>query len=470
MQPSQEKEIIEFMFITGCQDENKALQYFQMSNNNLESAIQLFYDLEGHPSLNSQSSFQSQASSQQQHQNQQKHLGQQDVKDVNTMIFNQNNPPPDLIRQRSAPDTNLMERYKLYQEQKRANDDGILKKTFKYGWNVITYLFKKGPNHGLDFQSYLQKQQIQTTINFQMGNFTDNIRKAHEEAKPLLIYLHNQQSLYTFQKMISSKTLAQIINKNYQIVGFLESPQVYEQLPVKPQPPTILIYRLDLTQQAVLMDTINLTPESNFEELAAKLKQIKGQFNKQFILEDSIKKEVDGPSQYLPNYNGYQYQRQQQYNQTRQQDIEREQLIQQQQEAYRIAEQLASEKKRKELEIIQNEQNKLVQQQQLSEQRLLQKATMLSNLPNEPEGEDGIEILFRFINATRTRRFNLDDKIQSIFDFALSQEDDCFNDPNSNIDLIQNFPRLSLKDKKDENISDVFTDSTKIQLIVEEFD
>lgn len=87
---------------------------------------------------------------------------------------------------------------------------------------------------------------------------------------------------------------------------------------------------------------------------------------------------------------------------------------------------------------------------------------MLSNLPDEPEGEEGIEILYRFMHATRTRRFNFNDKIQSIFEFALSQEDDCFNDPNSNIDLIQNFPRLSLKDKKDDIISDVFTDANKV--------
>lgn len=42
---------------------------------------------------------------------------------------------------------------------------------------------------------------------------------------------------------------------------------------------------------------------------------------------------------------------------------------------------------------------------------MLQKATMLSNLPDEPEGEEGIEILFRFVHATKTRRFHFNNKI-----------------------------------------------------------
>ncbi|CAD8149022.1 unnamed protein product [Paramecium pentaurelia] len=467
MQATQEKDILDFMALTGCQDEQKALQYIQMGDNNLENAIQLYLDLEGQPTLSQQSSVQSQKSPQQ--QNQQQYLNQQDVKEVNTMIFNQNNPPPELIRQRSAPDTTLIEKYKKYQEDKRANDDGILKKTFKFGWSAITYIFKRETNHGMAFQTFIQQQQIQTDINFQMGNFQDNLKRAHEETKPLLIYLHNQQSLYTFENMINSKTFVQIVNKNYHIVGFLESPQVYDLLPVKPQPPTLLIYRLDLTEQPILMDTIHLSPESNFQELAGKLKSLKGQFNKQFIMEDQVKREFNIPQQYIPNFYGQQ--QQQQYSQRRQQDVqqrEREQLIKQQQEAYRIAEQQAAEKKRREQEQKQQQENKLLEQQQLSEQRLLQKATILSNLPDEPENEEGIEILFRFENSNKTRRFNFNDKIQSIFDFALSQEDDCFNDPNSNIDLIQSFPRLSLKDKKDEIISDVFTDSNKVQLIVEE--
>ncbi|CAD8048215.1 unnamed protein product [Paramecium sonneborni] len=474
MQPSQEKLIVEFMSLTECQDEQKALQYLQMSNNNLENAAQLYFDLEGYqPNLKSQSSFSSQQSQQQQYQNQNQQISQQDVKDVNTMIFNQNNPPPELIRQQSAPDVDLVEKYKKYQQNKRANDDGILKKTLKLGLNALKYIFKRGPNHGIDFQRYLQQQQIQTTINFQMGNFSDNLKNAYEEIKPLLVYIHNQESLLIFQKMISCQTLVQMLNKHYRIVGFLENPQVYEQLPLKPQPPTFLIFRLDLTEQNVLMDTINLTFETNYEDLAGKLKLLKGQFNKQLILEDQAKNQVDVQLQYLPNYNGQQYQRQQQQNERRQldkQQRERELLIQQQQEAYRIAEQQVQEKRRKEQELMQNEQNKLFEQQQLSEQRLLQKATMLSNLPDEPQGEDGIEILFRFLNAKRTRRFNLNDKIQSIFDFVQSQEDDCFNDPNSNIDLIQNFPRLALKDKKELTISDVFTDSNMVQLIVEEYE
>ncbi|CAK90876.1 unnamed protein product (macronuclear) [Paramecium tetraurelia] len=470
MQPAQEKDILDFMTLTGCQDEQKAMQYLQMGDNKLENAIQLYLDLEGQPVLSQQSSVQSTKSPYV--QNQQQFLNQNDVKEVNTMIFNENNPPPELIRQRSAPDSSLAEKYKKYQEDKRANDDGIIKKTFKYGWNALTYIFKREPNYGLIFQTYIQQQQIQTAINFQMGNFNDNLKRAHEETKPLLIYLHNQQALFTFEKMINCKNFVTIIQRNYHIVGFLESPQVYELLPVKPQPPTLLIYRLDLTEQAILMDTVQLSPETNFEELAIKLKILKGQFNKQFIVEDQVKREFNAP-QYVPNYYGQQQQQQQQQQnfERRQQEIqqrEREQLIRQQQEAYRIAEQQAAEKKRKEQELKQLEEHRLLEQQQLSEIRLLQKATMLSNLPDEPEGEEGIEILYRFMHATRTRRFNFNDKIQSIFEFALSQEDDCFNDPNSNIDLIQNFPRLSLKDKKDDIISDVFTDANKVQLIVEE--
>lgn len=83
---------------------------------------------------------------------------------VNTMIFNQNNPPPELIRQRSAPDATLIEKYKKYQEDKRANDDGILKKTFKFGWSAITYLciqfimkilVKRETNYGMAFQTFI---------------------------------------------------------------------------------------------------------------------------------------------------------------------------------------------------------------------------------------------------------------------------------------------------------------------------
>ncbi|CAD8043473.1 unnamed protein product [Paramecium primaurelia] len=467
MQPFQEKDILDFMALTGCQDELKAYEYIQMGDNNLENAIQLYLELEGQPNLSQQSSYQSQNLSQP--QNQQKVYNQQDIKDVNTMIFNQNNPPPDLIRQRSAPDTNLIERYKKYQEEKRANDDGILKKSLKYGWKALTSIFQLEKNHGIEFQTYLQQQQIQTIVNFQMGNFIDNLQKAHQESKPLLIYLHNQQSLLSLQKMISNKNFVQIVNRHYRIVGFLQSPQVDDQLPVKPEPPSFLIYRLDLTEQPVLIDTINLTLDSNFEELAVQLKIQKGQFTKQFILEEQVKRQVDTPSQYLPNYYGQQ-QQQKQF-ERRQQDIkqrEREQLIQQQQEAYRSAEQQVSEKKRIKQELQQQEKNKLFEQQQLNEIRLLQKATILSNLPDEPNDEEGIEILFRFPYATKSRRFHFNEKISSIFEYAMCQEDDCFNDPNQKIDLIQNFPRLSLQDKQDQIISDIFTDSNKIQLIVEE--
>ncbi|CAD8050650.1 unnamed protein product [Paramecium sonneborni] len=89
-------------------------------------------------------------------------------------------------------------------------------------------------------------------------------------------------------------------------------------------------------------------------------------------------------------------------------------------------------------------------------------------MPEEPEQYSGIQILFRFTNATRTRRFNFNDEIQILFDFVESQEDDCFHDPYAQFDLIKNFPRLSLKNKTEWMISEVFIDSEKEQLIVDE--
>ncbi|CAK70963.1 unnamed protein product (macronuclear) [Paramecium tetraurelia] len=459
--PSSEEDILNFMAVTGCQDYQKAQSYIQMAENKLDNAIQLYMDFEGGQGQSAQQKTQ-------QDQQQQRSTIQETPKG-NVQRSNQGNS-------RQPQDVALIEKYRKYQEEKRAKDEGIMKKTLQMGANLFSYFFNNPPNYGNEFLQYLKQHQIQTEIAFQSGNFKDKMQKANEETRPLLVYLHNHQSLLILQKMSSCKPLTTILNRNYNIVGFLNSPQAYEQMPNKPDPPAILIYKLDIVDEVVLMEQFSLSIDTNFEEVAQKIKTLRAAFNKEYIYIENIKKEVNSPNQ--PNLNHSQYyqqsfhqvQQQQQSQVQRQKEDQRERdlLIQQQKEAYRFAEQQAIEKKRKDEELRLQEQAKQLEQQQKEEQRLLKKAQLLSNLPEEPQNSEGISILFRFINATRTRRFHFNDKIQVLFDFVESQEDDCFNDPHSKIDLIQNYPRLSLKDKTESIISEVFVDSEMEQLIVDE--
>ncbi|CAD8143175.1 unnamed protein product [Paramecium pentaurelia] len=464
--PSSEESIINFMAVTGCQDYQKAQSYIQMAENKLDTAIQLYLDFEG---------VQSQTTQQKTQQDQQQQRSNiQETPKGNVQSSNQS-------IQRQPQDVALIEKYRKYQEEKRANEDGIIKKTFQYGANFISYFFKNAPNYGNEFLKYLKQHQIQTEIAFQSGNFLEKLKIANEETRPLLVYIHNHQSLMILQKMSNCKAFVTNINRNYNIIGLLSSPQVYEQLPNKPDPPAILIYKLDIVDEVALMEQISLSIDTNFEETAQKIKQIRAAFNKEYIYIENIKKEVNSPNQFNQNYYHQNYhqnqqlfhhvQQQQQPSQVQRQredQRQRELLLQQQKEAYHYAEQQAMEKKRKDEELRQQEQAKLIEQQQKEEQRLLQKAQLLSNLPEEPQNSEGISILFRFVNATRTRRFNFNDKIQILFDFVQSQEDDCFHDPYAKIDLIQNFPRLSLKDKTESPIKEVFIDSEMEQLIVDE--
>lgn len=43
------------------------------------------------------------------------------------------------------------------------------------------------------------------------------------------------------------------------------------------------------------METIYLNESTNFEELTKKIKQIKGEFNKQYMIEGKVKKEIEEP-------------------------------------------------------------------------------------------------------------------------------------------------------------------------------
>ncbi|CAD8134060.1 unnamed protein product [Paramecium pentaurelia] len=459
---SSEDNINSFMAVTGCQDYQKALSYIQMAENKLDTAIQLYMDFEGGQSQ----SFQQKT---QQDQQQQRSTIQETPKGIVQSSYQGISRQPQ--------DIALIEKYRKYYEEKRLKDDGIMKKTFQLGANFISNIFNYAPNYGNEFLKYLQQHQIQKDIAFKSGNFQDQLKLANQETRPLLVYLHNLQSLMILQKMSNCKSLVTNLNKNYNIVGFLSSAQVYEQLPNKPDPPAILIYKLDIVDEVVLMEHIPLSIDTNFEEITQKIKQIRATFNKEYIYTENIKKEVTSPNQFNQNYyhqnqqNFHHVQQQQQQIQNQRQKEEQKQrdlLIQQQKEAYRYAEQQAMEKKRKDEELRLQEQAKQFEQQQKEEQRLLQKAQLLSNLPEEPQNQQGISILFRFINATRTRRFNFNDKIQVLFDFVQSQEDDCFHDPYAKIDLIQNFPRLSLKDKIEFTISEVFIDSEMEQIIVDE--
>ncbi|CAD8212295.1 unnamed protein product [Paramecium octaurelia] len=459
-----EEKITNFMTITGCQDYQKAQSYIQMAQNNLDNAIQLYFDFEG---------VQSQGTQQkpQQDQLQQRSTTQETSQGI-VQNFNQSN-------RRQPQDIALIEKYRIYHEEKRAKE-GIINKTFQIGASLVSYFFKNAPNYGSEFLKYLQQHQIQTQIQFQSGNFQDKLKKANEETRPLLVYLHNHQSLLILQKMSDCKPFVTNLNKNYLILGLLNSPQVIEKLPNKPEPPTILIYKLDIVDEVVLMDQISLSIDTNFEETAQKIKTIRAAFNKEYIYIENLKKEVNSPNQPNLNYyynsqHSFHHVQQQQQTQTQGQvqkqkedQRERDLLIQQQKEAYRFAEQQAILKKQRDEEQRLQEQAKQFEEQQKEEQRLLKKAQLLSNLPEEPANTQGISILFRFVNATRTRRFNFSDKIQVLFDFVESQEDDCFNDPHAKIDLIQNFPRLSLKDKTEFPISEVFVDSEMEQLIVDE--
>ncbi|CAD8050648.1 unnamed protein product [Paramecium sonneborni] len=105
--------------------------------------------------------------------------------------------------------------------------------------------------------------------------------------------------------MSNCKDFVTILNRDYLILGFLTNEQVYEQLPHKLDPPKILIYKLDIVDEVVLMEEIPLTIDTNFEEVAQKIKTLEATFNKEYIYIENIKKEVNSHNQYNQNYLNY---------------------------------------------------------------------------------------------------------------------------------------------------------------------
>jgi hypothetical protein len=55
-----------------------------------------------------------------------------------------------------------------------------------------------------------------------------------------------------------------------------------------------------------------------------------------------------------------------------------------------------------------------------------------------------------------------------LFDFVYCNNLDNFENPEGEFDIIQPFPRMSMKECKEKEIVEVFQDSTMVQLIVSE--
>ncbi|CAD8069372.1 unnamed protein product [Paramecium sonneborni] len=438
-----------FSEITGCKDQMKCIHYLQMNNNELERAIQLYLDLE---------------IQQQEDQNQQEIYHQQIIPQQQKKQIKQ-----EFQLEKTQATQNLILKYQQYKESKMEEDDNLVSNV----WKIAKAIFTKNQNYGEEFQKNIQSKKIKIEIKFEMGSFQDNIKKAQNKQIPLFVYAHDVSGLKILENMFQCKTLVKFVNRSFISYAFIGNEETLVQLPTQNiELPSILIYRINFIDEICLMKQIKLFPQTNFEELAKEIKQIAYAIYKIRVQENLAKNHVDNPEEISQSQIEKFSQRQIEMEKKKQQEIqqrEREELLQNQEMEYLIAVQKAEDKKKR----IQDEklkQEQLIQEQQWEEeQRQFIKASQLSSLPEEPI-ENGISIQLRFFDKVLTRKFNLTDKIESIFDFVMCQDDSLFMNPKAQIDLIQNFPRLSLIDKKNMTIQEIFNDSTGEQLIILEMD
>ncbi|CAD8151256.1 unnamed protein product [Paramecium pentaurelia] len=443
----QDQLIRNFSNITGCQDHNKCLNYLQMGNFELENAIQLFFDLE----IQSQ---QFVAPIQKGNQQEPK-LPQRQRRQIQE----------NFELEQSQTTQELIQKYKNYKENKIDEEAGLVSGV----WKLAKALFSKNQNYGEEFQKHIQSKKVKIEIKFEMGSFQDNIKIAQNRNYPIFVYVHDISFLKILQAMFQCKSFVYIVNKNFISYAFIANQETLAQLPSQNiEIPSILIYRINFVDEICLMKQIKLFPQTNFEELTQEIKSIRSAISKVNAQEKQAKRLVENPEQINQSQIDKFIQKQMEMEIKKQQEIEqreREELLQKQDFEYMMALKQADEKKKK-INDEKLKQDQLIQQQQEEEeQRQFMKATALSGLPQEPQ-ENCITIQLRFFDKVITRNFNFTDKIQIIFDFVICQDDALFLNPRADIDLIQNFPKLSLFDKKDMTIQEVFNDSTGEQLII----
>ncbi|CAK62463.1 unnamed protein product (macronuclear) [Paramecium tetraurelia] len=436
-----------FSNITGCQDQEKCLNYLQMANFELESAIQLFFEIE----------IQS----------------QQFVAPTQKVSQQESQPPQRQRRQiqenfeleQSQTTQELVQKYKNYKESKIDEDPGLVTGV----WKIAKALFTKNQNYGEDFQKHIQSKKVKIEIKFDLGSFQDNIKIAQDRMLPLFVYVHDVSCLKILQAMFQCKSLVSIVNRYFLSYAFIANKDTLAQLPTQNiEIPSILIYRINFIDEVCLVKQIKLFPQTNFEELAVEIKTIRSNISKISAQEKLAKRLVDSPEQIHQNQIDRFRQKQLDMEVRRQQEIEqreREELLQKQDLEYMMALQQADEKKKKINDEKLRQEQLIHEQQEEEEQRQFLKAKLLSDLPQEPK-ENCITIQLRFFDKVITRNFNFTDKIQFIFDFVMCQDDQLFLNPKADVDLIQNFPKLSLFDKKDMLIQEIFNDSTGEQLII----
>ncbi|CAD8062142.1 unnamed protein product [Paramecium sonneborni] len=336
-------------------------------------------------------------------------------------------------------------------------------------WKIAKAFFTKNQNYGEEFQKNIQSKKVKIQIKFEMGSFQDNLKKAQDINFPLFVYVHDVSSLKILQTMFQCKTLVNLVNKSFICYAFIGNQETLTQLPTQNiELPSILIYRKNFIEEIDLIKQIKLFPSTKFEELAQEIKQIRCSIQEIITLEKKAKRLVDNPEEINQSQQERFIQKQREMEAKKQQEIQqrqREELLEKQEIEYMMAVQKADNQKKRIQEEKQQQEQLIQQQQEEEEQRQFIKATLLSNLPQEPE-ENGISIQFRFFDKVVTRKFNLTDKIESIFNFVICQDDSLFLNPGAEIDLIQNFPRLSLFDKKEMQIQEIFNDSTGEQLII----
>jgi len=103
--------------------------------------------------------------------------------------------------------------------------NGVLGKVNKI-WNVVVPTVIRGETEGGEkFINYFKKNysSLNNKMKFNYGTFEENLFKAHEKKRPLLVYIHvdGPQFKNIPGKVFNNDKLLKLMNEKFQLLGLL---------------------------------------------------------------------------------------------------------------------------------------------------------------------------------------------------------------------------------------------------------
>jgi len=376
-------------------------------------------------------------------------------------------------------------------------------------WNSVVPVGIRGETPGGEqFLLYLRQHYEKESHNlkFHVGTFEENIQKASEYKKPLLVYVHvdSEENKEIPREIVASAPISNLINNKFYSLGLLGGTEgiqsISKYIPIGTNC-LFAVFRTNLLDEIQLLETIPVELHTDVFDLEDHLKSIEGNYYLLMAEEDKIKNEVrtsmqnerrDREREVFNNYyDENQYRNLENFttgthinpehtiaNQERLEEDrilrqiqeeeykEVERKIREQQEMQAIQESIKMQEEEEERKVAFDQAEK---KQKLEKEREEAKKTKLKNLPPEPaEGvANVISIAFRTPNGNRVeRRFTLHDKAQVLYDY-IDTQDIAYDKNTVRYDLIQPRPFLVLDDKN-KTLNDYFEGSSQEILQIRE--